>query len=205
MSRILLVHGWGYDPSLWRSLRADLPAHAWFALDLGYFGPARLDLPPDLDLVVGHSFGCLWAQERAELAGVPLVAVNGFPRFARAADFPHGVPGPVLERMLGRLEEAPGEVLRAFHARCGTSPPPGDPRPGPLRADLLRLRDGDARGRPDRQPVLACAAADDPLVSPALSLQAFGARVRLLAGGGHALPATRPLELARVIQEGLAP
>jgi pimeloyl-[acyl-carrier protein] methyl ester esterase len=205
LSRILLVHGWGFDPSLWRPLRAVLPGHAWFQLDLGYFGPARLELPEAPDLVVGHSFGTLWALERPELDGVPLVAVNGFPRFTRARDFPHGTPRAVLDRMLRRLEEAPGAVLRAFHARCGTAPPAGRPRPGPLRADLPRLRDGDARPGLARKRVLACAAADDPLVSPALAREAFGRALRLLPEGGHALPASRPREVAEAIREGLAP
>jgi len=181
MSRMLLVHGWAFDPALWQPLRAALPGHAWFALDLGYFGPARLELPPALDLVVGHSFGCLWAMAHPDLAGIPLVAVNGFPRFTAAEAFPHGTPPRVLERMLRRLQDAPGEVLEAFHARCGTA----------------------LRAFPARQPILACAAEDDPLVAPALARQAFARGLRMLPGGGHALPLTRPGALARVIREGL--
>jgi pimeloyl-ACP methyl ester carboxylesterase len=107
MSRILLVHGWGFAPALWDPLRAALPGHTWLALDLGYFGPARAQLPPALDLVAGHSFGCLWAMTHPDLAGIPLVAVNGFPRFSAAGDFPHGTPARVLERMHKRLREAP--------------------------------------------------------------------------------------------------
>jgi pimeloyl-ACP methyl ester carboxylesterase len=203
MSRILLVHGWGFDSGVWDPLRAARPGHAWLPLDLGYFGPAHTELPTALDLVVGHSFGCLWAMLHPGLAGVPLVAVNGFPRFAAAADYPHGTPVRVLERMLKRLGEAPREVLHAFHARCGTVPPPGEPALARLHADLLRMRDQDARALPDRQPLLACCAADDPLLPEALSRQAFPGRLRLLADGGHALPLTRPGAVARIIEEGL--
>ena len=204
MSRILLIHGWSFDASLWLPLRAAEPAHEWFTLDLGYFGRPRLVLPPELDLVVGHSFGCMWAMEHPGLARVPLVAVNGFPRFAAAGDFPHGTPLRVLDRMLKRLGEAPEEVLGAFHARCGTAPPPGEPQLSRLVADLRRMRDGDARLPAERQPILACAAADDPLVSSALARAAFGERLRLLPAGGHALPLTRTAAVAEVIREGLA-
>ena len=203
MSRVLLVHGWAFDPALWQPLRAALPEHAWFALDLGYFGPARLELPPALDLVVGHSFGCLWAMAHPGLAGIPLVAVNGFPRFTAAEGFAHGTAPRVLERMLRRLREAPGEVLGAFHARCGTALPRGGADLDRLAADLRRMRDEDLRGIPGRQPILACAAEDDPLVAPALARQAFARGLRMLPGGGHALPLTRPGALARVIREGL--
>lgn len=200
--RILLVHGWGFDPGVWAPLRAGWPVHDWQALDLGYFGPARCEPPPDLDLVVGHSFGCLWAMGDPALAGIPLIAVNGFPRFTAAEGYPHGVPARVLERMLRRLREAPGEVLAAFHARCGTSVPAGEPDMERLHADLARMRDQDARSLPG-QPVLACAAADDPLVAPELSRQAFPGRVRMLADGGHVLPLTRPGAVARLIEAAL--
>lgn len=201
--RILLVHGWGSGPSLWGPLRAALPGPAWLALDLGYFGPARREPPAGLDLVVAHSFGCLWALGRPELAGLPLVAVNGFPRFCAGPDFPHGTPVRVLERMLTRFRAAPLEVLGAFHARCGTGLPPGTPRLARRSADLVRLRDDDARHRLGGRPLLACAAADDPLVPEPLARAAFGAALRLQPGGGHGLPLTRPRAVAAVIREGL--
>lgn len=200
--RILLVHGWAFDPSVWDPLRAELPGCRWETLDLGYFGPARSGPPPGLDLVVGHSFGCLWAMGHPALAGVPLVAVNGFPRFTAADGYPHGTPARVLDRMLRRLREAPGEVLQAFHARCGTAAPPGEPDLERLHDDLLRMRDGDARALPG-QPVLALATEDDPLVAPDLSRQAFPGRLKLLAEGGHVLPLTRPGAVARAILEGM--
>jgi pimeloyl-ACP methyl ester carboxylesterase len=202
---ILLVHGWGFDPGLWDPLRAAQPGQDWAVVDLGHFGPARIELPPDLQLVVGHSFGCLWAMAHPGLAGIPLLAVNGFPRFAAGPDFPHGTPQRVLERMLTRLAQAPGEVLRAFHARCGTELPPGEPQLDRLRADLERMRDEDARGWPGRQPVLALAAADDPLLPEALCRQAFPGALRLLPDGGHALPLNRTGAVLRAIRESLGP
>ena len=120
--RVLLVHGWGFAPSLWDALRAR-PGHTWLTVDLGYFGPPRWDLPPALDLVAGHSFGCLWAMLHPGLAQVPLVSVAGFPRLRAGPDFPHGIPARVLERMLARLRQSPPEVLQATCWACATGTP----------------------------------------------------------------------------------
>ena len=197
--RVLLVHGWGFAPSLWDALRAR-PGHTWLTVDLGYFGPPRWDLPPALDLVAGHSFGCLWAMLHPGLAQVPLVSVAGFPRLRAGPDFPHGIPARVLERMLARLRQSPPEALQALHDRLGTAVPRGEPRLERLQADLLGMRDRDARG--GRQPVLALAAEDDPLVPAALSRHAFPRLVRL-PSGGHALPLTRPGAVARALEAAL--
>ena len=197
--RILLVHGWGFDASLWDALRAR-PGHTWLTLDLGYFGPPRTALPPALDLVAGHSFGCLWALAHPGLGRLPLVSVAGFPRFTAAPGFPHGTPARVLERMLARLRQSPREVLRALHTRLGTAVPPGLPDLGRLHADLLRMRDQDARS--GLRPRLALAAEDDPLVPAALARQAFP-RLRMLPSGGHVLPLTRTGAVADAIEAAL--
>lgn len=201
MSRILLVHGWSFDASLWDAVIEALPEHECLALDFGYFGPPRGEVPDHLDLVAGHSFGCLWAMRDPRLEVIPLVAVNGFPRFSAAPDFPHGIPVRVIERMLKRLQEAPEEVLQAFRERLGALPvlPPFEL--GRLARDLERLRDEDARG--GRQPLLALAAADDPLLPMALSEQAFPDTLRVASKGGHLLPWTQPKVVAECIREGL--
>lgn len=191
MRRILLVHGWGFDPAVWGPLRAALPDPEWVDLDLGYFGPPRLEIPSGLDLVVAHSFGCLWALAEPALEQVPLVAVNGFARFPAAPDQAKGTPLRVLDRMLLRLRESPRDVLQAFHARLGTDVPQGEPDLPRLHADLLRMRNEDLRDR--RRPALALGAEDDPLVPMAWP-------GRVWPTGGHVLPLTRPMDLARALQ-----
>lgn len=203
MSRILLVHGWSFDASLWEGVIRGLPGHRCHTLDLGYYGPARLEGPESPDLVVGHSFGCLWAMQHPSLAGVPLLAVNGFTRFSAAPDFPHGVPVRVLERMLRRLREAPEEVLSAFRERVQGPPPPSGLHLEPLERDLERLLHDDARSLPERLPVAALSADDDPLLSVPMSGDMFPSNLRRLSRGGHLLPLTKPEQVARFILERL--
>jgi pimeloyl-[acyl-carrier protein] methyl ester esterase len=203
MSRVLLIHGWGFDAALWNHVNWALLEHECLTLDFGYFAEPRLDIPARLDLVVGHSFGSLWAMLHPELRGIPLLVISGFPRFSACADFPHGTPARVLARMLKRLWEAPEEVVKSFRERCGdTTPfPPFDIKR--LARDLERLREDDARDLPERQPRLALAAADDPLLPRELSEQAFPGVLHLVEEGGHLLPLTKPALVADFIRKGL--
>lgn len=203
MTRILLVHGWAFDATVWSEVIAQLPDFDCQTLDHGYFGAPRLEIPEGIRLVAGHSFGCLWAMQEPALAGVPLMAVNGFPRFSAAADYPHGTPPRVLERMLRRLREAPEEVLAAFRDRCGAPPPPPTFDVTCLERDLGRLLRDDARHLAGRQAARALAADDDPLLPVALSEQAFPGILTRLPRGGHLLPRTEPAAVARIIREVL--
>lgn len=203
MSRILFAHGWSFDASLWAGVIRALPGHCCHALDFGYYGPARLEWPEPPELVVGHSFGCLWAMQHASLVGVPLLAVNGFTRFSAAPDFPQGIPVRVLERMLRRLGESPDEVLSAFRERVQGPPPPPHSQPIPLARDLERLLRDDARNSIGRQPTAALSADDDPLLSVPMSEAMFPSGLRRLPHGDHLLPLTEPEQVARFILERL--
>lgn len=205
MSRILLIHGWCLDASLWTRVIEALPGHQCDALDFGYFGSPRMEIPDALDLIVGHSFGCLWAMQRPEFAGIPLLAVSGFHRFSAAPGFPHGTPIRVLERMLRRLRESPQEVLEAFLLRCGGPPLPATFDLCRLNEDLERLLNDDARALQDRQPRRALCADDDPLLPVPLSEAMFPATLQRLPQGGHLLPLTAPRIVAGFIQKGLDP
>lgn len=205
MSRILLIHGWCLDATLWEPVITSLPGHQCHTLDLGYFGPPQLHIPLHIDLAVGHSFGCLWAMQNPQLEGIPLVSVNGFHRFSAAPDFPQGTPVRVLERMLRRLREAPEEVLQAFLTRCGGPPLPASFDARRLEEDLWRLLHDDARSLRERQPARALSADDDPLLPVTLSEQMFPGVLQRLPQGGHLLPLTAPQTVAEVIRQGLAP
>ncbi|MBF0189494.1 MAG: hypothetical protein HQL50_16350, partial [Magnetococcales bacterium] len=122
MSALILVHGWGFGPGVWRPVRAALATFsaevsevkAW---DLGFFGQIREPLPPNGSFVaVGHSLGLLHLLQRLaedspkgeELRRrcVALVAINGFSRFSLCEGYP-GVPERVLLRMQRRLRRDP--------------------------------------------------------------------------------------------------
>ena len=197
---ILLVHGWGFDASLWDGVRAELPVEAQ-AIDLGFFGGATA-IPDHVEVAVGHSLGALWLlTERPDL-GDRLVLVNGFPRFTAAPNFPAGVPPRMVERMARRLAEAPAEVVDAFRARCEAGPAPGTPDRDRLAWGLELLRSGDGRTALPGRPLSIIAGAADPIVPSAMTTASFGAGVHWL-DGGHLLPLTHPQAVAAAIAEAL--
>lgn len=220
MSRpgFLFVHGWGLTPAFWDPLRALLPNQAHHCLDLGFFGPQELAVPPGDWVGVCHSLGFL------RLLGMDaplraLVSLGGFARF----DAP---PGPVRAMRRRMASDAAG-VLAAFHQACGL-PPELAPDAAKSRPDILAQGLDDLLNLDERPrltaglgvPLLAVAAKDDAIVPIAVSRAQFGhdqpveaANAALparplapgaflfheLDQGGHAFPATRAPECARLM------
>ncbi|MEI9889836.1 MAG: hypothetical protein WDN45_03625 [Caulobacteraceae bacterium] len=80
-----------------------------------------------------------------------MVVVDGFARFGRAADFPQGVAGRVLDRMKARMGDG---VLAEFVRRAGGELPEGEPDRAALIEGLERLHGLD--GRACRLPCGGC-------------------------------------------------
>ena len=206
--RITPVHGWGYDATLWREVMPLLAGLDVEVADLDFFGhpslPTSCEAPR---IAVGHSLGALWWLALANLPWTKLVAINGFPRFTAAPDFPHGVAPRVLERMRKRFATAPAAVLADFQAACGGTGPALPDDPGPLAQGLATLAEADARAALDqrRPDVFALAARKDAIVPATMSEAAFAAlpagRLRWIDDGCHLLPLTHPRECAELIRE----
>lgn len=203
---LVFLHGWALDASLWDGLAARLGGYRREIVDFGYFGAPVS--PPILGadreagapviareagapvIAVGHSFGALWFLHERPFACDGFVAINGFPRFTEAPDFPDATPRRVVERMIQRFDQDAEAVLLSFRARCGLDDAlPGALRRERLRADLAALRDWDAREAlaASEAPLLALGGALDPIVPR----QAFP-QAALHPGGGHVLPLTEP-------------
>jgi pimeloyl-[acyl-carrier protein] methyl ester esterase len=207
--RITLVHGWGGDASLWREVVPLLAGLDVEVADLGFFGrpaaPAPCAAPR---IAVGHSLGALWWLALTDLPWRTLVAINGFPHFTAADDFPHGVPPRVLERMRRRFAATPAGVLAEFRAACGgMADAPALPTDVVPLADglgLLAATDGRAALAKRADDVWALATRDDAIVPAAMSAAAFAAlmpqRLRWLDAGGHLLPLSQPKECAALIR-----
>lgn len=210
---ILLVHGWGLGPGVWRSVIRTLPAGSCHALDLGFFGPPRQQIPEDRPLLaVGHSLGFLWLLQ--QMAQAPpwrknclgLVSISGFSRFTRAPLFPEGIAPRLLQRMIHRLPQDPEGVLAAFRQQGGW---PGNPSiqrpldPAPLSRGLTWLQTWDCRATLQtwNGPLGVLAARDDAIVPAALTTACFpSSPIRWLDEGGHLLPLTHPDACATLIQ-----
>ncbi|MBF0285151.1 MAG: alpha/beta hydrolase, partial [Magnetococcales bacterium] len=185
---LLLVHGWALGPGLWRPLLTLLPGWPAHRLDLGFFGPPRLELPPGPFLAVGHSMGFAWLlrtlaeDPAADRRCQGLIALGGFPRFVQGEDYPHGVPLRMIQRMRQRLAHSPDAVLREFGQRSGFPLPLGLDAPPPPTRRLDALDQGlEQLAQWDHRPFLAAwnrplallAARDDLIVPPALTQSAF--------------------------------
>ena len=231
--RLLFVHGWAFTPAFWAPLLKELPDLDAHCLDLGFFGPPRLDMPNgDDDIVaVGHSLGLLWLLRTAQAARLPvgdslpgslqrpfraMVSLGGFSVFSAMPDLPCGVSSTaikVMRRGLGRGQESMEAVLKTFHRNCAT---PEELRPDTGLARSQRLTEGldwlltwDQRADLEGLdiPITALAAKDDAIVPPALTRACFSgkaSRLEWLSTGGHAFPLTRPQACAHHIRAFLA-
>jgi pimeloyl-[acyl-carrier protein] methyl ester esterase len=212
--RLVLVHGWSFDPGIWQGLRAALPEFESVTIDLGFFGlPAGPVLPPDRPVVaVGHSLGVLWLLKTRPFPWAALVSINGFPRFVDGPDYAPAVPKRQVERMIRRLAADPAGVAEEFRFRCGaTGPFPDGPMPESLLAGLTWLRDWDARPAiepPPQTPLLALSGSDDPILPAGMDAHCFdgfpGLVRQRLDGGGHLLPITEPEWCAAAIRSFIA-
>jgi pimeloyl-[acyl-carrier protein] methyl ester esterase len=197
--KLLFLHGWGGDASLWDGVRAALPAFKTVAWDRGYFG-APDDAPVDEPFVaIGHSLGSLLLAADPPPGCVGLIAINGFDLFTGEGR----VAPRLLDRMRTRFAVAPAVVLDDFRISVGARPYVGAIATVPLAADLDRLAMLDARGVPT--PKLVLHGERDPILPPAMREAVFaGAPRETLAGAGHLLPLTHPRWCAERISEALA-
>jgi pimeloyl-[acyl-carrier protein] methyl ester esterase len=196
--KLLLVHGWGFDASLWDGVRAALKPIEALAWDLGYFGAERGPEVAGPFIAVGHSLGSLLLAAEPPPGCAGTIAINGFDRFTGD----DRVPARVLDRMRARFAAAPDAVLDEFRLRCGGSSHQGALDTARLGEDLERLATWDARG--GKAPMVVLQGADDPILSAAMQDHVFpGAPRAVLAGGGHLLPITHPEWCAKRIEEAL--
>ena len=188
---LVLLHGWGYDASFWRPLRDRLGREVeTLAWDLGYFGEETMPMPGRDAVAIGHSFGVLWLLHHRPFPWRGLVSINGFSRFAAAADFPDGVPTGQLRRLRTAVAGEKEMALAGFRQLCGDGgPPPPVADPNRLLDGLDHLRDWDQRpGEVD----LALCGKIDKVVPSALSSATFAPHIIEWHEGGHLLPQQDP-------------
>jgi pimeloyl-[acyl-carrier protein] methyl ester esterase len=223
---VVMLHGWGMNLRVFDQLRHDLAqaapaARATWAIDLPghgrspwWPGAAAFEvqcdaiiaaLPPRC-VLVGWSLGAQLAMAlaaRAPQRVAALVLLAATPRFARAADWPHGTAPDVLETLRAQLEHDWRQVLEDFvwlqvrgsrdaqdtaDRLAGALARHGEPDPQALRAGLQLLDGVDLRATVAaiRQPALVVSGLNDRVTRPQAA--------RWLAG---ALPAAGLLELPR--------
>jgi pimeloyl-[acyl-carrier protein] methyl ester esterase len=219
------VHGWGFDAGVFDALADRLEPSlqpilqpmaqpmsqpiSQLRYDAGYVGSALLEPPTQPFIAVAHSFGMMRVLKNLAPHCMGIVCLNGFARFSAAPDFAAGTPLRLIDRMLQRLRQDPMGVVNTFRARCGAPPYPASTGldVDRLFADLSALRDDDVRAALAACPVpiVAVAADDDPIVSPAMTAMTFAKRSStppvMLSEGGHVLPVTHPAKCADAVRQ----
>lgn len=184
---LLLLHGWGFDASVWDDLVSLLPDFPVMRWDRGYFGTPLRSAPPADMLAVGHSLGAM-ILARELPAGIPLVAINGFDRFTGE----DAVAPRLVERMRVRFDQAPATVLNDFRRRCGAETAMQPLDLATLADDLALLGRTDLSPVPPRR-ILALQGGEDPILPPELRAHAFAGAAHVSCDdGGHLLPRSHP-------------
>ncbi len=240
---LVMLHGWGLNSNVWSAM---LPAlqNRWrvTCIDLpGHGGScARIDLR-DLDAVctalelaaprtpavwLGWSLGGLIATAyalRYPECVSRLILVASQPRFASAADWPHGMASKPLDDFAASLDRQPKDTLARFLAlQVHTSEHPsstlrrlraamsaGAPDEGSLASGLSLLRTTDLRARLTSLacPLRLILGERDALVhataGPAVTELVKSVRHRVIAGAGHAPFLSHVREFNNVLEEFL--
>ena len=195
--KFVYVHGWGFDANFWQPLMARLGEGA--CLDLGYIALQQSEIP-QLDesvAVVAHSFGVQFMlHNMLQQKPAAFVAINGFARFTKSADFSYGVHPKLLKRMIMGFGVKPDQVYADFMSQCGdVSLYEGGLNTDRLAEDLNAMMDWDERAKLQdlNVPVLALAGEDDQVVSSDMSRASFDSfEFRMKEGGDHILPLSAP-------------
>jgi pimeloyl-[acyl-carrier protein] methyl ester esterase len=124
--KVVLLHGWGYTPAIWRGLSAELPDFSVSAPDtlsihacIDTWADAFSATIPDHSLLVGWSLGAMLAlvvasRHARKVSGLLLIGVT--PRMTRTDNWPHGMEAAALKNFLQTFEENPKRVERRFLA-----------------------------------------------------------------------------------------
>ncbi|WP_020593803.1 alpha/beta fold hydrolase [Kiloniella laminariae] len=195
--RILLVHGWGYDPEIWQRVIADLGnEHDIICADLGFNG--QVVIPTGhFEVAAGHSLGVPWLLSQQEISWDKLVSINGFTRFCAGEDFPEGISPKFVDRMMRKLPKACDSVLQDFHTLCEPVGKRqgekinsfGTPDVKRLMWGLEFLRDLDLRSKINPAATIILADKSDLVVSEAMITQLFSNfKINWSERAGHLLP-----------------
>ena len=204
---VVLVHGWGFNASIWTPLIAQLGNAAVTLVDLGFVAGAPSEALPSEDadwpgdaIAVGHSLGVLWLLKQGGRRFRGLVSCQGFDRYCSH------VPKSRVTALKRGIDRDPAGTMDAFWRSCEA---PGFAPASALKAD--RLREGldwliqwnaeDIR-KTLRCPVLSLATQDDVIVPPAMSEAIWGKENLVwMPEGGHVLPQRLPELVAKHVIE----
>ena len=200
MIKVVFVHGWGEDCSLWNDVQKYLSCDHFMPhfVDMGFFHKP-IDLEDTPAIYITHSMGTPWVlKHKKNILG--LMTINGFTYFTKTDQRHAGVDKRVLLRMLRQFKSSPHQVLRDFMLNAGL-----ENYNAPNSMDEHLLLDGlefllecDVRDQYAQLaiPRLHLASSDDAIVSQELSESSFGRDIFWYKNAHHVLPLSHPQEIA---------
>lgn len=198
--RLVFVHGWGFDATLWDGMAAALPEFPQIRVELGFLGqaPAWPDFQPN-DVLIGHSLGFLWGMLHYR-SWRAAVSINGFACFAGGEGA--CVAPPALRAMRVSLARDPQKTLANFYGSFGYTAELAGFDVARLAEGLTLLETHFVEAPLGSKLILA--SHNDRLVPPSatehLAVVMNGASVHWNEEGGHLLPLTQPQWCAEAIR-----
>lgn len=190
--KVVLVHGWGFGPSVWDDMIPSLSGHECITPDLGFIGCGDKDIRlPEEAVMVGHSLGAMWLLKYIPDTVRGFISIGGFDCFSAH------IPSKQISAMQRNLAHNPEAQMNGFYRVCGIDhTPPADKLNTPqLSAGLEWLAGWDEHTVLTALscPVMALAAEDDSIVPPAMTHAIWDDYdLRMIKTGGHILPLTKP-------------
>jgi len=204
MTKIIFVHGWGFDGSIWDNVICELNDIETVCLDLGFFGQEQTSFNDKDAIFITHSMGLAWVLKNVKPSYKGLVSINGFTKFCQAEDWPEGVPQRMLSRMIRQFDKNPETVWSDFMIKSGLDNPVYPPYTNlaTLSKGLKDLGEWDVREEFSALscPKLICCAKGDMIVSEKLSDDSFGKGVEWYESANHLLPLQQAPSIAAHIR-----
>lgn len=202
MTKLVFVHGWGFDPVFWDGVCKALPEQKCVRVDLGFFNDAQ---GATGDVYITHSMGLAWTLKFAKPKAI--IAINGFTRFCASDDWLDGVHPRMLSRMIKQFERNPDKVWCDFMKNSGMSDPvyPQNANKDALIQGLKNLADWDVRDafQSFKGPKLMIAGQEDRIVPEKLTTASFAEEVIWYKQGHHLLPLSDASSIAGHIKSFL--
>lgn len=215
---IIAYHGWGFNPSIWEPLQAELEPYARFdCANRGYFSdsyePAWQDYaePGTENLLFIHSYGLHWCKNEILRKADHVVLIGSFLNFHPAAKKEFKRSKLVLRKMLAQFVDSPEVVLEKFYEEVFYPEEPRMEFPLTLNHDLLLadLSDLDEDSREnaevfDKRSITIIHGAKDQIVKNEMARDMYK-KLRLrsqyfeIKKGGHALPYTHSSKIFEIL------
>lgn len=139
---VIAYHGWGFDPSIWTPLRAELNPYVNFeATNKGYFSdpffPSWNESSESEKILLVHSYGLHWCCREMLQKADHLVVIGGFLNFHPNSQKEYKRSKLMLRKMQSQFVDSPGKVLHKFYEQVFFPEEPKIEVPGNLHHDLL--------------------------------------------------------------------